>query len=233
MRNELIVTKLGIPVMNKVLIEVTDTFEGFKSKGGLDLINYAADDAWADIKGYNISEFVIRHGKVIAVPDSLSPGSFDYKTIIEIMPGDDVYWNSISFKEHIPIVYENRKFLLVDYHEILFINIFGELRPINGNVLLNPIQSEEKALEYVVKHEKTDKWIIYKKPAIPNIELNEKNKFTDIWFEGDVVYLSILDKPFKVEGDVNKQFDEDLYCCPLKMVLCSIGNINFRKVHNI
>jgi co-chaperonin GroES (HSP10) len=229
MRNEIIVDKLGKPLMNKVLVKVTDTFDEFKSKGGIDVINSVHEDSWNDSPGYNITEFVPRHGSVVDFPFKITHGSYDYETVNELCIGDEVWWSSISFKDHQPIVCGNDKYLLVDYHEILVVYNYRafrngnpvELFPVNGNVILKPVAREEKALDWVIRHRKTDLWEIYIKPYRLNKELNPLNEFKDVWEEGDIVYISVYDSPFKLEGDINRSLSEDLYVCPLRFVLCS------------
>jgi hypothetical protein len=221
MRNEILTSEIGKPVNNKVLVEVEDTFSGFVSQGGIQLVNTVDGEAWGDNKGYNITEFIVRHGVVVGMPGVITSGSFDYETINELEIGDVVYWNSISFKSHQPIVCEGKKYLLVDYHEIILFIDKGIICPINGFVLLKAVPSEERALSYVVKKPITGKWEIYFKPLFHNTELNPKHEFTDIWSVGDIVHISVIDKPFKLEGDINKNIGIELYACYLRMVICS------------
>jgi co-chaperonin GroES (HSP10) len=222
MRNEIFVDKIGKPVMNNVIVEVVDTFDSFISKGGIKLVNAADKESWGDNTGYNITEFIVRYGTVVRLPKGIYPGSFDYATECELQVGDVVYWNSISFKEHLPMICEDKKYLLVDYHEILLRIRDGEMTPINGNVLLHAIQKEETALSYTKVYEKTEKWKIYKKPEKKNIELSPRNEFTDIWEVGDTVYILVMDKPYRIEGYINRNLDEVVYACPLRMILCAV-----------
>lgn len=221
MRNELRVDEIGKPVANKVLVKVIDTFSEFRSKGGIDVMNALHEDAWADSKEATISEFAIRFGEVINVPDTITRGSFDYETELEIAPGDIVYWNLISFKEHTPLVYNDSKYLLVDYHELLFRIRDGKKTPINGFALITPIAEETTILQYTVKQNVTERWTLKTKPEKINIELDERNLFTDQWEEGDIIHILVRDKPFRVEGAINRVLKEELYAIPLKMILCA------------
>ena len=148
MRKEIIVDKLGEPVYNRVLIRVIDTFETFMSKGGIQLVNLTHEESWADSKEYNITEFVPRHGIVVTLPRKVTRGSFDYDTLNELQVGDMVYWSSISFKEHIPLVYNDEKYLLVDYHDIVVRIRYGEMVPINGFGLFKSVPKTETVLAY-------------------------------------------------------------------------------------
>ena len=225
MRNEIEVEKLGKPVFNRVLVEVIDTFQEFLSKGGITLVNATAEEAWADSEIANITEFIVRHGKVVDLPQNITSGSFDYDTEMEIEKGDIVYWNSISFKEHIPIVCDGKKYLLVDYHELL-IRIRGkEIMPINGFALLKPIEESTSFGVYTTTKKLTDRWEIVYKPEQLNIELAEQNKFEDLWEVGDVVYTLVREMPYRVEGFINKILKEQLYAVPMRMILYSDTSI--------
>lgn len=223
MRNEVFVDKIGRPIKNNVIVEVIDTFDGFKSKGGIDLINATDNDAWGDSDGFNITEFIVRYGTVVRTPNIISSGTFDYETELEIKEGDVVYWNSISFKEHIPLVVGDKKYLLVDYHEIVLRIRNEEITPINGFCLLLPVQKEIKFLAYSYNTVKSEEWILYKKPEKMVKELNPRYEFTDMWHEGETVMISIIDKPYQLEGWINKIMDKQLYACPLRFIMVGFG----------
>ena len=226
MRNEIVVEKLGRPLNNLVLVEVIDTFDSFVSKGGIRVVNATADEAWADSNVASITEFIPRHGTVVALPRKLTSASFDYETEMEIKVGDVVYWNSISFKESIPLVYEDKKYLLVDYHELHLRIRRNRVTPINGFVILRPVPETATALEYKVVTKVTLRWEIFIKPQKQNRELNPANEFEDIWEVGDIVYLLVRDMPFRIEGYMNKLFNEQLYAVPLRMILYSQENVD-------
>jgi len=222
MRNELFTDKIGTPCNNKVLVEVSDIFDGFKTDSGLYLPNMAHEETWGDSPGYSFSEFVVRHGTVVGVPKIVTSGSFDYDTEIELQKGDIAYWNIATFRQHIPIVMDKRVFLLVDYHEIL-LRVRGEdITPINGNVLFAPVMDEHKYGLYTNVIGRTTKWKIVKMPEKLPTELNPRY-YNDVdWQEGETVMLSVLDKPFKIEGDILKSLPEKLYACPARMIMCTI-----------
>lgn len=225
MRNEITTEKLGRPVYNRVLVQVIDTFNEFKTKAGVAVVNAAHDEAWADSEQASITEFIPRHGIVHSLPKRITKGSFDYDTELEIEPGDIVYWNSISFKESIPLVYGKKKFLLVDYHELLLRIRYDKITPINGFALLRAVEKEEKVLSYTVQRNVTERWEIAYMPEKVNVELNKWNEFDNVWEVGDIVYLAVIDKPFKIEGFMNRYMDEVLYAIPLRMILYSDENI--------
>lgn len=221
MRNELYLDKIGRPIRNNILVEVIDTFEGFTTKTGINLVNATDKDAWGDSEKFNITEFIIRYGTVVKLPKKITAGTFDYDTENELVLGDTVYWNSISFREHTPIVVGDKKYLLVDYHEVILRIRNDNVTPINGFCLLLPIQEERTAFEYTVRTEKSNRWILYRKPEKLVTELNPRNYFDDIWEIGETVYIQLIDKPYKLEGYINKTLRDNLYACPLRMIMCS------------
>jgi co-chaperonin GroES (HSP10) len=222
MRNELITSKIGKPLNNNVLIEVTDIFNEFVTKSGVIVFNAAHEDSWADSKEYKISNFFIRHGKVISIPDRLVPDSFDFETDIEVEPGDIVYFNIVAFKASQPLTMGDRKFLLVHYKELIVRVRNGQICPINGYGVFSPVKKESTFGIYTSVQDKTDKWILKIKPEKYPTELNDRYYFDDIWEIGDVVYLKVGDKPFKLEGELIKNLPEELYCCPMRMIIAEV-----------
>jgi len=221
MRNEIYLDKTGKPITNNILVEVIDTFEGFTTKTGIRLVNATDNDSWGDSDKFNITEFIIRYGKVVRIPDKISSGTFDYDTELEVEIGDTVYWNSISFKEHTPLVVDDKKYLLADYHEVILRIRGNEVTPVNGFCLLLPIKETFKAMEFAYTTEKSSKWELYRKPEKLVTELNPRNYFDDIWEVGETVYIQLIDKPYKLEGYINRAMDKELYACPLRMIMCS------------
>lgn len=218
MRNELTTDKLGRPIQNKVLIEVTDIFNEFTTKSGVIVYNSAHEDSWGDSPGYKISNFFIRHGTVIYPPERLVPDSFDYETEIEVEPGDIVYFNIVAFKSSQALVMGERKFLLVHYKELILRVRNGKICPINGCGVFSPVKEETTFGVYTNVKDKTAKWELKIKPEKLPVELNPRYHFDDIWEVGDIVYLKVGDKPFQVEGDFNKELGE-IYCCPMRMII--------------
>lgn len=222
MRNEIAVSKIGRPIQNNVLIEVTDIFDEFTTKSGVVVFNAAHEDAWGDSAQYKISNFFIRHGTVVRIPDRIVPDSFDFVPEIEIEPGDEVYFNIVAFKDSTPIVMDERKFMLVHYKEMYMSVRNGMIKPLNGYGVFSPVKSTIKFGHFESEKKVTNHWILRIKPHTYPAELNPRYHFDDIWEIGDKVMLKVLDKPFKVEGDFNRTLEEELYCCPMRMIMCSV-----------
>ena len=223
MRNEILIDHLPRKMVNnKVLVGLKDTFEGFTSNGGIKLVNLTEEDSWGDSIEFNISEFVMRHGKVILTPEVITKGSFGYETENELVPGDTVFWNLISFQSHIPFVYKKSLYLMVDYHEILARKRNGELTPINGYALFTPVGETLQALSYVIQKKITDEWELCRLPD-KNVEYENKNRtVADCWEVGDHVRLLVQASPYKLEGNIQKTLDKEYFACPVNFIICTI-----------
>ena len=223
MRGELRVDRLPTKMLNnRVMVGVEDTFEGFETQAGISLVNLTESDSWADSNQYNISEFVMRHGKVLLVPDVITKGSFNYETGVEIQPGDMVFWNLISFQDHIPLLFEKKLYLLVDYHEILARKRGDVITPVNGYGLFSSVAKEVSALQYKIRNNVSDEWIL---EALPdhNVIYNKHSRTpATCWKVGDKVRLLVMSSPFKLEGTIRKSLDKDLYACPINFIICTV-----------
>lgn len=222
MREEIFIDKLPTKVINnQVLVGVEDTFEGFTTDGGINLVNLTEKDSWGDSKEFNISEFVMRHGKVKLVPDKITMGSFSYDTDVELEPGDTIFWNLISFQNHIPLVYKKNLYLLVDYHEILARKRDDVIIPINGFALFTPVGEEEKYLAHKIQRNITTKWRLEVLPEKPVIHAKGAREASDIWDIGDTVQLLVGASPFKLEGTIKTSLDKNYFACPVNFIICS------------
>jgi len=222
MRNEIQLEKLGKPLMNKILVEIEDTSSEFTTKGGIIAKSDYDNEAWSDSIGHSVSEFIPRSGKVINTPRLITAYNYDYHTIREVEIGDIVFWNLICFAEMQVISCDGKKYVLCDYHDILIRLRNGVITPINGYVLLRPVSKETTALAYTKVQKVTDYWDIIKMPeTIPISQVERRNSPTE-WEVGDRVILMVFQSPFRIEGALNKVLEEDLYCAPVWMVLCSI-----------
>lgn len=221
MRNEIYTDKIGRPLRNRVLVSIDDHFNEIKTKSGLILPNVSHGEASASSPGYSYSEFAVRFGKVVSLPKVITSGSFDYETKCEVEAGDIVYWNLLSFSSHIPLVCDEKKYLLVDYHElILKVDKNEQIVPINGYCLFTAVASEQTFGVFTLTKSITEKWKVHTKPLSQPHELNPRYYHDDIWEIGDVVLLKVADKPYKLEGKFVSNLPEELYAAPLRMILC-------------
>lgn len=222
MRNELIVAKRPVRAVNNlVVVSVQDTFEGFRTRGGIELVNLTENDSWGDSGEYNISEFVMRYGTVEHVPEVISKGSYNYRTNVEVKRGDIVFWNLISFKDHIPIVVEKQLFLLVDYHELIARERDGEVTPLNGMGLFSPVELKQKIIAHTITAKLSDDWILEKLPDNKVVYDDHSRSDSDVWEVGDKVKLLVRQSPYKLEGTIRRRLEKELYACPIKYIICT------------
>lgn len=223
MRNAIYIDSLPTGMVNNnVLVGVEDTFEGFQTKGGIHLVNLTEPDSWADSHQYNISEFVMRHGKVMLTPKSITRGSFTYDTDVELEVGDTIWWNLISFQNHIPLIYKKQLLLMVDYHEILARKRGDVITPINGMGLFTPVEKSRTALSYVVQTGFSDEWVLDTLPEKNVRYKDDRRSASTIWEVGDKVRLLVGGSPYKLEGTINKSLEKELYACPMNYVICTV-----------
>lgn len=223
LRDEIFVDSLPVGMVNnRVLVKIVDTFSGFKTKGGINMVNLTMDDTWGDSNEFNISEFVPRWGEVVVLPEVITRGSFNYDTNVDAKIGDLAFWSLVSFQGHIPLVHEGQRYLLIDYHEILCVLREGILLPINGYGLFSPVQTEEKLLDYTKKSRISETWKIEILPERKVWYADVNRQPSDIWERGDLVRLLVKSSPFKIEGTINKLLDADLYACPMNYVICTV-----------
>ena len=222
MRDEINIDRLPKKTINNlVLVETEDIFNGFTTNGGIKLVNLTDKESWGDSKEFNISEFVMRYGKVVIAPETVTKGSFNYETEVEIKKGDIVFWNLISFANHIPLKYNDKLYLLVDYHEIIARERDGGLMPVNGFGLFSPVQKTEKALEYSVTSHISDEWVLETLPEKHVRYDDPDKKASGIWEQGDKVRLFVRQSPFKLEGTIRNKLEKELYACQMNFIICT------------
>ena len=203
------------------MVEVEDVFSSFETKSGIQLVNLTENDSWGDSNQYNISEFVMRYGKVVLIPEVITKGSFSYNTIPEIKKGDIVFWNLICFQDLIPLKFNEKLYLLVDYHELHAKESDGKLIPINGFGLFSPVSETFSALSYSKTQNISDKWILEELPENNVIYDDPDKNASDIWEKGDMVRLVVRQSPYKLEGTIRRKLDKELYACPMNFIICT------------
>lgn len=222
MRGELQINSLPVKMVNNhVLVLTEDKFSGFRTKGGIDVVNLTTDDTWGDSNQFTVSEFAMRRGQVILAPKTITKGSFSYETECEVQTGDIVFWNLASFQGHIPLKHDGKLYLMVDYHEILAYLRDGELTPVNGFGLFKPVKGEQKALQHTVTTKVSDDWVLHKKPVKTPVYSHAARSIASCWQPGDKVKLLVRQSPYKLEGNYDKSLPEDLYACPMNYIICT------------
>lgn len=220
MRNEIPIDKLGIPVMNQVFIKIEDIEDSFKTKGGIIAKSDFVPEAWSDSEGHSVTTFIPRSGVVSAIPGIITAYGWDYDTECEIQVGDTVFWSIGSFESCSVLVCSGEKFLSINYHKLLIRVRDGEILPVNGNVLLTCVSKVHTALSYTVTDKLSNLWDIYQMPEkIPVSRMPRRNGEIQ-WAVGDRVIILVNMSAIRIEGDINKILDKELYCVPWHFILC-------------
>ncbi len=224
MKKEIWIDQIGIPCMNQVLIEIEDIYSSFKTKSGLIIKSNYHEDSTADSIGHSVSDFIPRKGKVIALPKYITNYKYDYDTTCELQNGDDVFWTPNSSSEQTVLFCSvfKKKYVLVDYHEIIIRERNGKLMPINGFILLSPVGKEEIALQYKKTSKISDLWDIKLLPETFPVSETETRNGEFIFEAGDRVKILTSMFPYRIEQEMNRKLDEDLFACYWWMVLCDI-----------
>lgn len=100
---------------------------------------------------------VVRLGEVIKIPKQLhfnkknSGGSMHWKTTIEIKPGDIAVTDHMESNNSDRFSWKGEHFRLVTYRSIDAVRRGDDIIPINGNILIKPIDKINKALSFEKK----------------------------------------------------------------------------------
>jgi hypothetical protein len=204
------------PLNNQILIEIEDTYDLKKSKGGVLMPNAAHFEAEADSTGFNLSEWIIRTGTVHTMPRELSMGDYDWQPNDEIKVGDEVYWSISRFFNYPVIQTDDKKmFLIVDFHDLIVKKVEGKPVPINGFYLFIQMTSERKIFEHTI----VDKLEEYKIVAIGEdvVYEHEPFNFKAEWEVGDRCVLMV--PPFRLEAETSQEFDKKYFLAQKRHIL--------------
>ena len=116
------------------------------------------------------TKFALTRGIVTAVPDSLhynrdSPGSMPWKTNMELRVGDEVvyyflsYVNAMSKQRNKRYEIEGETHILVKYEHIYVYKRGDELKPINGYVLVRPVDVAKGDFDLPAKYGGHEKFL--------------------------------------------------------------------------
>lgn len=219
MKDVIFLEKPIIPVQNKVLIEIEDTYDLKKSKGGVLMPNAAHFEAEADSTGYHLSEWIIRTGTVHAMPRELTMGGYDWHpNKDEVKVGDQVYWSIARFFNY-PVIQtdDKRIFLIVDYHDLIMKKVGEKPVPINGFYLF----TQQVVIRTVFEHVYEEKLEEYRIEAIGDEIQYESDSFNykAIWEVGDVCLLMV--PPFKLEANISQEFKLEYFLAQKRHILMS------------
>lgn len=215
MKEVINVDTLATPPQGKMIVKIDDTYDERVSAGGVILPNAAHDEAEADGEGFNLSEWIIRHGTVVKMPRFLSNEDYDWETADEIQVGDQVYWPIVRFFDYPVLRFEKQLFLIVDYFDILLRIREEEIRPVNGFYVFkqHPIIREWGAY----RKEVYNPWFRLEMMGDEVVYKNAEFNYPPEWKPG--MDCLIFVPPIKLEADTNKSLDEDFYMAQKRHIL--------------
>lgn len=200
----------------KLLVEIDYNYYERESKGGVILPNAAHEEAEADGDGFNLSEWIIRHGKVVRMGESDNE-SYDWVSDGEIKVGDVVYWSIVRYFDYPLIEVDKTYYLIVDYHDILVRVRNEELSPVNGFYLFTNEPLEDGWGAFVaVKH---NPWYRLEQMGEEVKYEHYEFNYSGIWEVG--MDCLLLVPPIKLEADTNRHLDKDYFVAQKRHILMS------------
>ena len=161
----------GLLLNNYLLIEVEDfVYDKLQMKSGIEL--------WMD-NTEQTHQYVVRHGIVTKLPDKFTfwdtdKNGLQWKTDMQVKVGDTVWFYAITSHSSEKLIYQGRKFILVNYQDLYIAKRGNNIICLNGNVLLKPVYKTIKVLEYEKKELDITKAIVFKTGKI-NKEYKDEN----------------------------------------------------------
>lgn len=206
--------KLGTPPQGKILVEIDYDYYERTSQGGIVLPNAAHEEAECDSDGYTLSEWIIRHGKIVDIGETDTP-DYDWNFNGELAVGDVVYWSIVRFFDYPLIKCEKKYYLLMDLHEIILKVVDGKPVPVNGFYLFSntPIKDGWGAYEI----ERYNPWYKLEKMGEEVIYDHYEFNYTDLWEAG--MDCLLLVPPFKLEADTNRHLENDYFLAQKRHIL--------------
>lgn len=180
---------------NKVLVEITETNEGRKTKSGI-ILGVNTDILYGAGEESNVADQASIHGAIHAIPDKLffdrdSEDGMPWETELEVEVGDEIIFDYLDGLNCDEIEVDDRIFKILDYSSLYVVVMEGVITPLNGYNLLLPT-IKEKESEFDIKEEREDfTTATVKHLATPNKRYNDINKSDDIKLcVGDTVLFS-------------------------------------------
>jgi hypothetical protein len=136
---------IGTPTNNYTLIEVEHfIYDSIELNGEVTLI---IDNEW------HPSKYAVRKGVVRGVPSKLYSHlddvlGMDWVTDIEIQEGDDIWFSGMIAHNAQKIMCGDKRYILMHYEDLFVVKRGEKVIPLNGYIIMEPIESEIKALSF-------------------------------------------------------------------------------------
>jgi hypothetical protein len=179
---------------NYVLLEMTHSSEGIKSKGGV-IVGVSVDDEYEDETVSHRADLAEVYARVFKVPDKLYFDTKDQRSMswdcdMDLMINDLVWFCALESKNAIEIECEGRTFRLIPYSDIYVAKRKQSVIMLNGYLLCKPVFTQtEHALAIDDKKEnKTMGIIAYVGKPNRRYQREEYIDFPDLRVGDEVLY---------------------------------------------
>lgn len=173
---------------------------------------------------YEPQDWITRVGIALVVPrrltfdDTLSRASLEWKTTVEILPGDKVYFDYfgalMSFgrraqeheknTEELTLGHEGRVFPFIHYRELFAYEREGEFVPINGHVIIEQIEKVPRSKLAVFDHRRNEvdtlKGVVKYVGKCNERYLNSIYQDAAVEVGDTVLWKNYANRPIKVNG---------------------------------
>lgn len=151
----------GIIPSNTILVEMTYTTEGIKSKGGI-LMGFNRDLEYEDESDSHAANLAEIYAKVYKCPQKLyfkrgDNLSMQWDVDMELQVGDIVFFNGMESSNAVEILCEGTTYKLIPYQDIYCAKRGTEVIMPNGYVLLEQVFTENTSPLAVDKKGEVDK----------------------------------------------------------------------------
>jgi len=151
----------GVIPSNTVLVEMTYTTEGIKSKGGI-VIGFNRDVEYDDESDSHAANLAEIYATVYKCPPKLyykrgDSLSMPWDCNMELQVGDTVFFNGMESSNAVEILCEGITYKLIPYQDIYCAKRGTEVIMLNGYVLLERVFLENKSELAVSKQGEVDK----------------------------------------------------------------------------
>jgi len=153
----------ALEIGNYVIVEVNFSVEGFTTKSGI-VVGFNTDDIYAEGTESHAADLTEVYGRVESVPKRLAytrkdPNGMSWKTDVEIEAGDYVWFNFFISRNCSEILVDDRLFKAIPYEDLFVArkgSMKGDIIPLNGYCLLEPIFQEQTSEYDVFTDKKLD-----------------------------------------------------------------------------
>jgi len=127
---------------NTVLLEMTHSSEGIKSKGGI-IVGVNLEDEYEDETTSHVADLTEVYAKVVKLPDKLyynkDGTGMPWDCDMDLMPEDFCWFNALESKNAVEILCEDKSYRLIPYTDIYCSKRGKDVIMLNGYVLCKPV----------------------------------------------------------------------------------------------